>query len=414
MWDQVSRTPRACAAAPLPTRRRNPRANDISVALPGAGGTIARVLRFLHTADWQLGMTRRYLGPDAQARFAQARLDAITRIGDVARAHACAFVTVAGDAFDSNLVERQVVLRALELLAQVPCPVLLLPGNHDAFDGVSVYRTPEFVARRPPNVHVLAGESAVFTAVPGVEVVGVPWPSRKPARDLLAEALRGLGKPGRARVVVAHGRTDAFRPARREAATITTAAVEAALDQRLLHYLALGDRHSFAPVGDSGRVFYAGTPEPTDFDEQAPGHVAVVTLDAKLRVQVEPVAVGTWRFVRHRSEVSAAADVERLHTTLAALPHKDRTVLRVELAGELDFAAWSALDACLSEQRELFAALDRIDGELTLAAGALRQPTDLAGWPAAAARQLAERARHEPAARDALLLLHRLTRAAAP
>ncbi len=383
------------------------------MALLARGGTIVPVLRFLHTADWQLGMTRRYLGAEAQVRFAQARLDAIPRLGDLARAHACAFIVVAGDAFDSNLVDRQTLLRALEALARVPMPVLLLPGNHDAYDGASVYRSSTFRARQPANVHVLAGEGRVFAAVPGVEVVGVPWPSRKPARDLLAETLRGLPPPTGARVVVAHGRTDAFRPARREAASIGMQIVNAALERRLLHYLALGDRHSFSPVGDSGRAFYSGTPEPTDFDEEAPGHALLVTLDDSLRATVEPFAVQTWRFLRLRVELSTGADVDALRATLAAVSDKERTVLRLELAGHLDFDAWLALDACASEQGELFAALDRVDAGLALADNALDHPTDLTGWPADAANSLAARASREPAARDALLLLHRLTRAAA-
>ena len=40
-------------------------------------------MRFLHTADWQIGMTRHYLDAEAQARFGAARIDAIRRIGAV-------------------------------------------------------------------------------------------------------------------------------------------------------------------------------------------------------------------------------------------------------------------------------------------------------------------------------------------
>lgn len=38
------------------------------------------MVRFLHTADWQLGMTRHYLAGEAEARFRQARIDAIARM----------------------------------------------------------------------------------------------------------------------------------------------------------------------------------------------------------------------------------------------------------------------------------------------------------------------------------------------
>ena len=46
-----------------------------------AEGRYARGMRFLHTADWQLGMTRHFLDADAQARFTAARMDVIGRIG---------------------------------------------------------------------------------------------------------------------------------------------------------------------------------------------------------------------------------------------------------------------------------------------------------------------------------------------
>ena len=54
-----------------------------------------RPVTFLHTADWQLGMVRRFLGPDGQARFAQARLDAVAGIGRIAADTGAAFVVPA-------------------------------------------------------------------------------------------------------------------------------------------------------------------------------------------------------------------------------------------------------------------------------------------------------------------------------
>ncbi|HEY4378681.1 MAG TPA: hypothetical protein VGM93_16045 [Acidimicrobiales bacterium] len=48
--------------------------------------------RFVHTADWQLGMTRHFLGAEAQARFSAARIDAIRTIGALAVAEVEALV----------------------------------------------------------------------------------------------------------------------------------------------------------------------------------------------------------------------------------------------------------------------------------------------------------------------------------
>ena len=38
---------------------------------------------FLHTGDWQLGMTRHFFSEEVQARFAQSRFDAIRELGQI-------------------------------------------------------------------------------------------------------------------------------------------------------------------------------------------------------------------------------------------------------------------------------------------------------------------------------------------
>ncbi len=110
------------------------------------------MVRFVHTADWQLGMTRHFLGDDAQARFRAARLDVIERIGHLAVEEACEFVVVCGDVFESNQVQRKVLLRALEKMAATPqVTFFLLPGNHDPFDASSIFRSSIFAEHRPDN-----------------------------------------------------------------------------------------------------------------------------------------------------------------------------------------------------------------------------------------------------------------------
>ena len=99
------------------------------------------MIRFLHTSDWQLGMTRHLLTEGAQERYSQARFDAIRRMGQVARDEKCQFMLVCGDTFESNQVDRKTVARAMEALKSVPVPVFILPGNHDPLNPASVYRS---------------------------------------------------------------------------------------------------------------------------------------------------------------------------------------------------------------------------------------------------------------------------------
>ena len=100
------------------------------------------MVRFIHTGDWQLGMTRHFLPSDAQARYSEARLDAVRAIAKLAQEERCSFVVVCGDVFDSNHLDRQVVVRALDAMSSFDVPLYVLPGNHDPANAASVYSSP--------------------------------------------------------------------------------------------------------------------------------------------------------------------------------------------------------------------------------------------------------------------------------
>ena len=59
-------------------------------------------MRFVHTADWQLGMTRYFLNGEAQPRYSAARRDVVAGIGPLAVEAGAEFVVVAGDVFEDN------------------------------------------------------------------------------------------------------------------------------------------------------------------------------------------------------------------------------------------------------------------------------------------------------------------------
>ncbi len=49
------------------------------------------MIRFLHTGDWQLGMTRHFFSEGVQERFAQSRFDAIRELGCIAEEKDCRY-----------------------------------------------------------------------------------------------------------------------------------------------------------------------------------------------------------------------------------------------------------------------------------------------------------------------------------
>ncbi|MCW1960129.1 MAG: exonuclease SbcCD subunit D [Mycobacterium sp.] len=376
-------------------------------------------MKFLHTADWQLGMTRKFLGDEAQARYSAARRDAVVALGDLARAAGAEFIVVSGDVFDANQLAPQVISQSLEAMRRIGVPVYLLPGNHDPLDASSVYTSALFARECPDNVTVLDRDGLVDVR-PGVQIVAAPWHSKKPTVDLTGAVLDGLSPDGTARVLVAHGAVDVLDPDQTNPAHISMAGLADGLHRSVLHYVALGDKHSRTSVGDSGRVWYSGSPEVTNYDHREPdsGHVLVVDMDLDdpaHPVTVEAHRIGTWRFLTLHHEVNNSRDIADLDMNLDQLTGKDRTVVQLGLVGTLTVTDRAALDSCLDKYSRLFAALSTWERHTNLVVMPSDEEFDdigIGGFAADAVAELVQTARADGAeagaARSALALLLRL------
>ncbi len=316
------------------------------------------MIRFLHTGDWQLGMTKHFFSEGVQERFAQSRFDAIRELGRIAKEEDCRFMVVCGDVFESNLVDRKTVSRALEALKDVPVSVYLLPGNHDPLNAASVYRSTTFLERKPAHVHVIK-DTHPIRADEGIEIVGIPWTSKCPLQDLVALTTGKLETTvDILRICVAHGMVDNLSPSPDEAALISLHAAENAISQNKIHYLALGDRHSLTEVGDSGRIWYAGTPEPTDYNEVKPGFALVSTISEE-GVITKEVNIGRWKFIeREQVDLNTKEDIEALRGWFERLEDKERTVVKLRLVGALSLSLHAELEELLSHVREILGAVE--------------------------------------------------------
>ena len=377
-------------------------------------------MRFLHTADWQLGMTRHFLNSDAQPRYSAARRDAVRAVGALAAETGAEFVVVSGDVFEHNQLDPRVVSQALEAMRAIGVPVYLLPGNHDPLDASSVFTSALFLAECPHHVTVL-DRAGVYDVRPGLQIVSAPWRSKAPTEDVVAEALKGLDADGVTRVLVGHGGVDALVPDPGKPSLIRLAGVHEALARGVVHYVALGDKHSHTPVGDTGRVWYSGSPEVTNFDDVEPGsgHVLVVDIDqgdAARPVSVSPSRVGRWRFLTLRRSVDTSRDVTDLDINLDCIPDKERTVVRLALTGALTVTDRAALDACLDKYARVFASLRVWDSHTDLTvvpADGEFSDLGVGGFAASAVDELVAAARSGPGeaaddAQAALALLLRL------
>ena len=376
-------------------------------------------MRFIHTADWQLGMTRYFLNGEAQPRYSAARRDVVAGLGPLAADAGAEFVVVAGDVFEDNQLAPREVGQSLEAMRAIGIPVYLLPGNHDPLDASSVYTSALFTAERPDNVTVL-DRAGVHEVRPGLQIVAAPWRSKKPTSDPVAGVLGDLPSDGVTRIVVGHGGVDIFEPDKDKPSLIRLAAVEEAVTRGAVHYVALGDKHSRTQVGATGRIWYSGSPEVTNYDdiEPDPGHVLFVEIDEddpQRPVSVDARRVGRWRFVTLRRSVDGSRDVADLDINLDLLPDKERTVVRHALTGSLTVTDKAALDACLDKYARLFAALVPWEKQADIAvipADGEFDDLGIGGFAAAAVDELVTTARSDgdgaDDARAALALLLRL------
>ena len=376
-------------------------------------------MKFIHTADWQLGMTRHFLDGEAQPRFGQARLDAVGTIGQLAVDEGCVFVVVSGDVFESNQIDRQVLARALDVMAATPeVTFYLLPGNHDPLNAASIFLANTFREQRQPNVVVLE-DSVPIQVAEGVELVAAPWMSKRPLQDLVDQACAAAVPSAALRIIVGHGALDSRSPDATDPALISLERLEARIESDEIHYVALGDRHSTTDEGTTGRVWYSGAPEPTDYREEDPGSVLLVELEPG-QIEVAPRSVGKWCFRQHESHLTSDADIDSLEQWLDALEDKRRTVAKLSLVGSVSLGQKERLDRLLDRFADLLAALETWERRSDLVVvpdDAETSALGLAGFASDALGDLRELARSpDPAeavrAQNAMALLHRLGRSA--
>lgn len=359
-------------------------------------------MRFLHTADWQLGMRAAHAGAAAE-KVRDMRLETIRRIQALARDKSVDFVLIAGDTFEDHGVSGRLITQVGDLLAGFDCPVYLIPGNHDPFVAGGVWeRASKQWSRR---VHLLFERRPV--EIPGGLLYPCPlferWSNQDPTAWIPPEPLEGI------RVGLAHGSLALpILEGERHHPIHPAAAERARLD-----YLALGDWHSvkLLPTGDGAvRTAYSGTPEPSSFSESESGFVLLVEIDrAGAPPRIEQRPVGQLHWVALKEELSAPGELDRLIARLEALPEPERTLLRLELGGLL-FAAESAR----LDKLEKLLASRFLDAKLD--AGRLVPAPDDDAWienlPAGAIREAARRLRNaaprDAAAALALLELYRI------
>lgn len=292
--------------------------------------------RFVHTADWQIGLRAAHIPGDDGAAIRNARFEVVERIAGVAKDADADFVVVAGDVFEHHGLRRESLQRTFEALRTFRCPVFLLPGNHDPFTPDALYRTEWWERECPDTVRVLGRREPLDVG----RATLLPSPLlERHTQDPTAWLTDRVGPRDRVRVGVAHGAVKEFLAGKVAPDEIHNDIPLGLADRARLDYLALGDWHGKMKVNE--RTWYSGTPEATSFSETQPGEVLVVAIDGPgAAPQVTPTRVARydWRCIERT--LFTADDVAALERELADLPDRRTTLVEVVLRGQLDLTLY--------------------------------------------------------------------------
>ncbi|MEM0134792.1 MAG: DNA repair exonuclease [Thermoplasmatales archaeon] len=276
------------------------------------------MVKFLHTADWQMGSKSQQLGTKA-GEGRNVRLQSIKNIVDVAKKENVDFVLIAGDVFEDSNVDNSIIRSVVETLNDFkPIQTFLIPGNHDPFIPGGIWERASWGGIKD-HIHLLSEPEEVE---PGQNLVIYPCPlkqkmGKRDPTDWIPSREEG---DTRIRIGLAHGSLDFIKEPNFPIATDRTR--KSGLD-----YLALGDWHGFY---QQGKAVYSGTPEQTSYADKSPGKVAVVEITgagAEPVVQTQQVGILNW--IEIQPLVQEESDIDSFEKQVSGIEEYSKTVMKV-------------------------------------------------------------------------------------
>lgn len=228
-----------------------------------------QVVKILHCADHHIGAAESFLGTlSGRRRF--ETLMTFERIIDLASEEQVGLIAIAGDLFDSNTVEDELVKPVLEKIASVPnIKVVFAAGNHDPLTAESPFRRFSL----PENLFVLETQDCCLTFEDlKLKVYGRSFDNTYMKGE---ESFSLIPKQdGYIHVMVQHG--ELCHDLHSDYNAITPKFVRGCG----MDYLALGHIHKRTPVVTLGNTnfAYCGCPEGQGFDEEGEKGVYIGTV----------------------------------------------------------------------------------------------------------------------------------------
>ena len=289
-------------------------------------------LRLIHTSDWQIGKVFRFVDNATMGLLQEARLRAITRLGELAGEKGAQHILVAGDVYDMQALSPRSLNQPLERMRNFSgVHWHLMPGNHDHYRPNGLW---DQLRRKglPANVHVhTALESAIFEDE-SFALLPAPLHHRRMLNDPTVYMDEADLPDGLMRVGLAHGTVTGFGSDDKDVPNYIAPDRPARAG---LSYLALGDWHGQKKIND--RCWYSGTPETDAFDVIDGGQALFVEIEGPGAAPVvTSLATGHYTWDRHSEQVGGRFDIDHLAEKLRGMADDlDRVLIHLAVEGAL-------------------------------------------------------------------------------
>ena len=284
------------------------------------------MIKVLHCADLHLDSPFSGLDPiQSEARREEQRELLRTLICYI-RNQRIDLVLIAGDLFDNGFTNSDTVKYTAGLLGNLPCPVVISPGNHDPYVPNGIYS-----GGFPKNVHIFDSKKLShfdFDEL-GVSVWGYAFTSAVYEEHPLS--LEYTVDESKINLLCAH--TDLIQSLSKYA-PITPRE----LDDSPFDYAALGHVHNAPEAGNyNGTIAaYSGCAEGRSFDELDFGGAILLEIDEK-KITHQKIQLAKRRYMIESIDITGVErdeeTIEKIRQRIAAKNYKDDTTLRVVLCG---------------------------------------------------------------------------------
>ena len=259
-------------------------------------------VRILHTADNHIGLKfSNYKGSPAQEALIQERFDALQNIVDQSNSLNAHFLVVAGDLFDDLKVTQKDIKAVVEILKKSKAEVLVLPGNHDYYDGKEnkLWKAFSDFAENT-NLKLLLNATPYETEVDGTPVCFYPAPcgSKHHEGHVIGWVSDVAKSPETIHIGLAHGNVegmgvdDADRYFNMSEGDLRAAGVD---------FWLLGHIHvPYPPTTAVGNplFFMPATHTPESVKRKIPGFAWFIEVNEQKQLRYEQITTGNLRFSR--------------------------------------------------------------------------------------------------------------------